>query len=265
VHQPSLAPVDGIDHPGAARIDDAGAPGGLVKLTKNEIWRANESRLHALHDGVTGQFRADRLADDGARAVAADQIMATEAANGVGLKIAQGRTCGIVLDPDVFDRSPTDDADARLRGRMLKQDWLKEDLVDAVRRLRRRPIAIRAILPREAIAAARNKNARQFLPSKRRAVADVVRIVGGQPGIAYFFRNAEPTEDFHAASRDVIAFRLGRCARGARLDERDVDASPRQIDREREPDRPRANDQHIALVHVRHLRAWRLPVSILFF
>src|ERR1700738_5157802 len=98
MHQPSLAPVDGIDHPGAARIDDAGAPGALVKLSMNEIGGADESRLHALHDGVTGQFRADRLADDGARAVAADQITAAEAANARGLEIAPRRTCGIILD-----------------------------------------------------------------------------------------------------------------------------------------------------------------------
>src|SRR6202047_1861425 len=133
MHQPSLAPVDGIDHPGAPWIDDTGTPRALVKLTMNEIGRADIRRLHALHDGVTGQFRADRLADDGARAVAADQITAAEAANATGLKIAQRRTCGIILDPDVFDHGPADDADTRLRGRMRKQDRFKEYLIDAMR------------------------------------------------------------------------------------------------------------------------------------
>src|ERR1700730_5602403 len=136
MHQPSLGSVDGINHPGAARIDDAGAPGALVTLTMDEIGRADVGRLHALHDGVASQLRADRLADDGPRAVAADQITAAQAADGAGPEIAQGSTCGRIIDPDVFDRGPVDDVDARLGRRMRKQNGLEEYLVDTVRRLR---------------------------------------------------------------------------------------------------------------------------------
>ena len=42
-------------------------------LAIDQVGRADIGRLHALHDGVAGQFGADRLADDRARAVAADQ------------------------------------------------------------------------------------------------------------------------------------------------------------------------------------------------
>src|ERR1700674_2373874 len=102
MHQPSLGSVDGINHPGTARIDDAGAPGAVVTLTMDEVGRADVSRLHALHDRVAGHLRADRLPDHGPRAVAADQITAAQAADGAGPEIAQGSTCGLILDPDVF-------------------------------------------------------------------------------------------------------------------------------------------------------------------
>ncbi len=121
-----------------------------------------------------------------------------------------------------------------------------------MRRLRRRPVAIRTVLHGEAIAAAGNDDPRQFLPRKRRAVTDVVRIVRGQAGIADLVGKAEPPEDFHGAGGDVVAFRLRRLGRCAPLDDRDVDPAPRQIDRQRQPDRPGAHDQHIGGNHLRH-------------
>jgi hypothetical protein len=45
---------------------------------------------------------------------------------------------------------------------------------------------------------------------------------------------------------------FGSGGAGAALHDRDVDTPPRQIDREREPDRSCANDQHLPLSHVRH-------------
>jgi hypothetical protein len=54
VHQPSLAAIDRIHHAGAAGIDGAGAPGGLVVLTAEEVGSTEIGRLHALHDGVAG-------------------------------------------------------------------------------------------------------------------------------------------------------------------------------------------------------------------
>ena len=135
-----------------------------------------------------------------------------------------------------------------LRRGMLEQDRFEKDLVDAMRRLRRRPVAVRAVLRREAIAAAGNRNPRQFLPGERGAIADVVRIIRRQSGVAHLFRDPEPPEDFHGAGGDVVAFRLRRRGAGARLHHRDVDAAPRQIDRERQPDRSCADDQHVGSV-----------------
>src|SRR5213595_1963446 len=120
---------------------------------------------------------------------------------------------------------------------MLKQDRLEKYLVDAMRRLRGRPVAVRPVFHGEAIAAARYWNARQLLARKCRAIADVVRIIWRQAGVAYFFRHPEPPEDFHGTRGDVVALRLRRLRSGARFHNRDVDPAPRQIDCERKPDR----------------------------
>jgi hypothetical protein len=135
---------------------------------------------------------------------------------------------------------------------MLEQDRLEEYLVDAMRRLRRRPVAIRTILRGEAIAAAGNRNARQFAAGKRRAIRDVVRIIRRESGVPHLFRDPEPAEDFHGAGGDVVAFRFRRRRPGTRFHDGDVDTSPRQIDREREPDRSCAHDQHVRLGYVGH-------------
>ena len=193
------------------------------------------------------QFGADRLADHRARAVAADQVAAVQPRDAAGVEIAQADARGAILDHDVLDRGAVDDADARVCGGMLEQDRFEKNLVDAVRRLRRRPVAIRTILHREAVAAAGNRNARQFRTGESGAVADVVRIIRRQSGVAHLFGDAEPPEDFHGAGGDMVAFRLRRLGAGARLHHGDVDAAPGQIDREREPDRSGADDQHIRL------------------
>src|ERR1700688_4494273 len=144
VHQPALAAVDRIDHAAAARIDRAGAPGALVPLQADQVGRADEGRLHALHHGIAGKLGADRLANDRARAVAADQKAAAHAPDGPGFQVEQGHAGARLLDPAVYDRSAVDDADAGFRGRVLEQDRLEQDLGGAVRRLPRRAGAVTA-------------------------------------------------------------------------------------------------------------------------
>src|SRR4029077_15714919 len=87
---------------------------------------------------------------------------------------------------------------------------------------------------------------------ERGAVTDVVRIIRRQSSVADLLRQPEPPEDFHASRRDMVAFRLGRVCRSPLLDHRDVNFPPRQIDRQREPDGPGANDQHFAMIHLSH-------------
>src|SRR5258708_7241300 len=160
-------------------------------LAIDQVGGADIGRLHALHDGVAGKLRADRLADDGTRAVATDQIAAARAPDGPGVEIAQTEARGGLLHHHVFDRGAVDDLDARLHSGVLEQDRLEKYLVDAMRRLRRRPVAVRAIFHREAIAAARNLDSPPFLSPERGAVADCVRIIPPQTGVSHPFREAE--------------------------------------------------------------------------
>src|ERR1700759_554374 len=112
VHQPALGAVDRIDHARAARIDGAGAPGAWVLLAIDQAGRADEGRLYALDDGVTGELGADRLAHARARAVAADQEAAIDAPPRTRVEIAQGDAGALVLDHDVLGRGAVDDGDA---------------------------------------------------------------------------------------------------------------------------------------------------------
>ena len=142
---------------------------------------------------------------------------------------------------------------------MREQDRLQKDLVDAMRRLRRRPVAVGAVGRRETVAPAGNVNPCQLLAGERGAIADVVRIVGGQSGIADLLGDAEPAEDFHGAGGDVVALRLRRCRAGTCFDHGDVDAAPCKIDGEGQPDRPRAYDQDVNFTVFLHaMRLFRL-------
>ena len=165
------------------------------------------------------------------RAVAADQEPAVDPPHRAGIEIAQANVCRSILNHHVLGRAPVDDADARLGRGMLEQDRLEKDLIDPVRRLRRRPVAVGAIFGGEAVAAAGNRNPRQFLTRKGGAIADVVRIIRRQPGVAHLLGQAQPPEDFHGAGGNVIAFWLGRRGAGACLHHRDVDTAPGEIDR----------------------------------
>jgi hypothetical protein len=132
---------------------------------------------------------------------------------------------------------------------MLEQDRLEENLIDPVRRLRRRPVAVGAVGVGEAVAAAGDFDSRQLLAGEGRAVADVVRIIRRQAGIADLVGNAEPAEDFHGARGDMIALRLGRLGAGAHLHDGHRNAAPGKIDRKRQSDRACAHDQHIGTGH----------------
>src|SRR5690348_8229568 len=249
VDQPAFVSVDRIDHAGAARIDGAGAPGAFMLLATDQAGRADEGGLHALNDRVAGEFGADRLADDGARAVATDQEAAIDPAKLAAVEIAHRDISAGVLNDDILDRAAVDDGDTRLRGRVLKQNRLEENLVDTMRRLRRRPVRVGRINSSEAIPAAGNPDTGQLPAGERSAIADVVRIVGGQTCIADLLRDAEPAKDLHRARGNVVAFWLRRHRARTRSHDGHADAAPGKVDGEREPDRPRPDDQHTAFIH----------------
>src|SRR5436190_6814815 len=221
-----------------------------MALQVDQTGGADIGRLHALHHRVTGKLSTDRLAYDRASAVAADQIAASHASCEAGIEIAQGDGGGGFLYRNILDRGAVEDADARLRGCVFEQDRLEEYLVDAMRRFRRGPIAVRPVLYREAVAAGGNFDPRQLLAGKGRAIADVVRISGRQASVADLLGKAEPTEDLHGARSDVIALRLRRLPGLTRFHYGDVNAAPGEIDRQRQSHWAGAHDQHIAIRHL---------------
>ena len=139
---------------------------------------------------------------------------------------------------------------------MGEQHRFEIDLVDPVRRLRRRPPGIRAVLGREALGAARNFDARDFASEKRGAIDHVVGIIRRQSGVAHLLRDAEPAEDFHRTCRDVVRLDAGRLARRAGFQHDDVDAAPGQIHGQGQPDRTCANHHDIGMKPLGHF-----PVS----
>ena len=215
-------------------------------LAVDQAGRADEGRLHALDDGVAGKLGADRLAHHRARAVAADQEAAIDPPAPCRCRdraVTRWRNC-----------PPPTTSSTEMRLRMVmrgcaaacsnrigsRKIWLMRCGGSGVGQLQSA-----AVFRGEAVAAAGNPDARQLLARERGAIADVVRIVGRQPGIADLLGDAEPPEDLHGARGDMVAFRLGRRGAGARLHHGHVDAAPGEIDREREPDRSGADDQNI--------------------
>ena len=134
-----------------------------------------------------------------------------------------------------------------LRRGVREQDRLEVDLVDAVRRLRRRPPGVGAARCRCSGRARRDVDARQLGAGDRGAEDDVVRIVGRQAGVAHRLRDAEPAEQLHGARRDVVALHVRRLAARPRLEHHDARAAPGEVHRQRQADRPGADDRDVGV------------------
>ena len=215
MHQPALAAVDRIHHAGAARVDGAGAPGAFafagdrsvrargyrstaragstaspdssapIALRTTERAPSQPIRIAAIHDVVTAPVSRSR------RLARAELSSTTTSSTEVRLTMRM-RGCAAACSNRIGSR----------------KIWLMRCGGSGVGQLQSGPsVAVKRSLP------AGNMDSRQLLPGERSAVADVVRIIRRQSGVADFFGDAEPPEDFHGAGGDVVAFRLRR--RGA--------------------------------------------------
>jgi hypothetical protein len=188
------------------------------------------------------QLRADAVAHRRASAVAADQVAAGQrdpraVVETLGVRGDAVRTFG-----EGFEARAVEDADARLRGGVREQQRLEKQLVDAVGELGRRPPPVVARLAAHAAGARRQPDARELRSGRRDAARHVVAIFGRQPGLTDPVGEAEPPEDLHRAGRDLVALDVGRLAGAPGLEHRHVDAAPGEVERQREADRPRADD-----------------------
>src|SRR5581483_10506348 len=75
VDQPVVATVDRDGRAATARIERHGHPGRLLGDQILQRRGTDVGGLYALHDVGAGKARADQLADDGAAAIAANQIV----------------------------------------------------------------------------------------------------------------------------------------------------------------------------------------------
>ena len=94
-----------------------------------------------------------------------------------------------------------------------------------MRRLRRRPPAIRSILLCISFSPAGNRDAAKLDSGCCRSKGDVIGIVSRQTSIAHGTDQAEPTKDLHCPGADVVALHAGWLAGGARLGEQYADAA----------------------------------------
>jgi len=108
---------------------------------------------------------------------------------------------------------------------MTEQDRLQIDLIDPVRRLRRRPPCIGAARGAVAGGAAGNLDPAELNARRGCPVGAVVGEVRGQAGIAQLRRHAEPAEYLHRARRDVVALDAGRIAGMTDLGNHDINAA----------------------------------------
>ena len=185
-------------------------------------------------------------------AVAADDIAGGDRRRRVPRGFDRRREDLILTLLDRVDAHPIQNAHARRRRGGGEQHRLEVDLVAAMRRFRRRPPGVRAALRRIALGATGNLDASDLETSSRGANGDVVGIVGRQPGLAHRARNPQPAERLHRPGADDIGASDRRLAVGAHFHKRHRDAPLRQIDRQRQPDGARADDQHIGVVSLRH-------------
>ncbi len=244
--QPAVVAVDRNGGAGTSRVEREHHPGRLVRAHQLlQLRRLDEGRLHALDHRRAGQAGADRFADEGAAAVAADHEVGFDAERVSTVEVATQRDHTIVVLLDIGDFRARQNGDARLSGGVAEQDRLEIDLVDPVRRLGRRPPGVGAAGGAVAARARGNVDTAELDAGRRGPIGAIVREVRGQARVAQLCGDAQPAEDFHRSRRDVIAFDAGRIAGVADLRDDDVDPARGQIHGRGQSHGPGAHDQHL--------------------
>ena len=159
--------------------------------------------------------------------------------------MAHARRHAAAVLRQVIELDAVEDRDAGRRPSMREQDRFEVDLVDPVWRLRGRPPGIRATLGGVAVAAARDRDARNFPAHHRRAIGDVIGVVHRQPGVPDLPPHTEAAEQLHRSGGHMVALDARRLAALSLLDHRHPDAAPGEVHGEGQPHRPAADNCHI--------------------
>ena len=247
--QPFVAAVDRDHRAAAPRIERQRHPGRRVHQGE-QGGGVDIGRLHALDDRRALQVGVDRLANQRTRAVAADDEIGVNLQGGSAVEIPDGRNDAVMAFAEILELSAVQDLKPVDGSRVREQHGFHVDLVDAVRRLGRRPIGIRSARCGIAIAPAGNQDARELDARCRGAVGAIVGVVGRQSGVAQLLRQPEPAKNLHRTRRDVVAFHARRFRGGARFHYNDGYSSRCEVHCEREADRTGPHHENASLHHI---------------
>ena len=246
--QPRLAPVDRHRVARAARIERQVHPARTPLHHLQKARRADVGGLHALHHRVARQLRADDRAHPRSPAVATDQIARGERLGRAARQVAHGDGNAVRVLRRLDQLGLVADRDQRIGRRLREDQRLQIDLVDPVRRLRRRPPGVRPGEIRPALGARGDRDARDLMPPRHAGAIDaIVGIIRRQAGIANHVREAQPAERLHRARGDMVALHARRLAGLARLDDDRAHAAPREVQRHHQPDRAGAADDNLRI------------------
>jgi len=207
-------------------------------------------RLHALDDRRSLQIGVDGLAHQRTRAVAADDEIGMNLQTGSGIEIPDGRNDAVIAFAEILERGAVQNLKPVDRSRVREQHGFHVDLVDAMRRLGRRPIGVGSARCGIAIAPAGNQDARELDARCCGAVGAIVRVIGRQSGVAQLLRHPEPAEDFHRTRRDVVAFHARRFPGGACFHDGNRYSPRREVHCQSESDRTASDHENACLHHV---------------
>ena len=143
VDQPFLPAVDGDHRAATARIERQRHPGGLAHQAE-QAGRMDIGRLHALDDRRSLQICVDRLANDRTRAVAAHDEIGMKLRSRRVIEVADGGNDAVVLLAEILERRAVQNLKSVDGSGMREKHGFHVDLVDAVRRLGRRPAGVRS-------------------------------------------------------------------------------------------------------------------------
>jgi hypothetical protein len=174
--------------------------------------------------------------------IATDQVASKDLAGLVAVEIPYDRQDAFLILHKVDQRSTTQDTQFLNCCRVGEQHGFEIDLIDPMRRFRRRPPGIGAAFRRVAFGATGNRDAPELNSGRCGTKGDIVRKVGGQASHAHAARHAEPTKYLHCARADVVTSYAGWLARSARLGEGYADAASSEVHCQRQPNRPSADN-----------------------
>ena len=249
VHQPTRTTVDRVRRAAALGVENDGRPGRRRPHLGGQPTHLDVSRLNPLNLSVACH-RDSQLATDGrSPTVAAHELAAAHIeCSTVGKRGDSPGT--VVVLPDPENLCLTDEGEAIPSHGVLLKDRLDVQLVDAMRRLGRRPPHVDTGVVAHAAGSPGDGDPSEVLADHRGPKRNVVWMFVRQPRGPEIRCHAQATEDLHRAARDVVALDGWWLPESPPVEHDDVDARVRQPHREGETDGSAPDHHDVGLDHV---------------